>query len=127
MIDIDHFKIVNDTYGHIVGDKIIVLIAKTIASTIRIGDVMIRYGGEEFLCVLPGASQQDAHFVAERIRVLVKDTILKNDNQEIRVTVSLGTVSYPNKDINDIQQFINMADEAMYNAKESGRNRVVSV
>lgn len=127
MLDIDHFKSINDTYGHMVGDKLIVLITKNIASSIREGDVTIRYGGEEFLCVLPGASQQDAQFVAERIRVMVKDTILKNEDQEIRVTVSLGTVTYPNKDVADIQQLINLSDEAMYNAKKSGRNRVVCI
>ncbi|MDD3213168.1 MAG: GGDEF domain-containing protein [Eubacteriales bacterium] len=127
MLDIDHFKAVNDTYGHMVGDKLIVLITKNITSAIREGDVTIRYGGEEFLCLLPGASQQDANFVAERIRVMVKDTILKSDDHEIRVTVSLGTATYPGKDISNIQQFINLADEAMYSAKRSGRNRVVSV
>jgi two-component system cell cycle response regulator len=124
MLDIDHFKTVNDTYGHMVGDKLIVLITKIIADAIRDGDVLIRYGGEEFLCVLPGASQQDAQFVAERIRIQVMDSILKNNEQEIRTTVSLGTATYPNRDIDNIQQLINLSDEAMYNAKKSGRNRV---
>jgi diguanylate cyclase (GGDEF)-like protein len=126
MLDIDHFKAINDTYGHMVGDKIIVLITKTITGAIREGDLLIRYGGEEFLCVLPGASQSDAYFVAERIRIMVRDTILKHHDQALCVTVSLGTASYPNANISDIQQFINMADDAMYNAKKSGRNRVVS-
>ena len=127
MLDIDHFKVVNDTYGHIVGDKIIVSITKTINGAIREGDVLIRYGGEEFLCVLPGANQHDAQLIAERIRIMVGDSILKWNDQEIKVTVSLGTATYPNKDINDIQQFINTADNAMYSAKNMGRNRVVSV
>ncbi|MCE5342546.1 MAG: GGDEF domain-containing protein [Eubacteriales bacterium] len=126
MLDIDHFKTVNDTYGHMVGDKLIVLITKIISDAIREGDVLIRYGGEEFLCVLPGASQQDAQFMAERIRIQVRDSILKNNEQEIRVTVSLGTSTYPNKDIDNIQQLINLSDEAMYNAKKSGRDRVAS-
>ncbi len=127
MFDIDHFKSINDTYGHMVGDKLIVSITKNVNSVIREGDVMIRYGGEEFLCVLPGASQQDAQFVAERIRIIVRDTVLKNDEQAIQATVSLGTVTYPQKDVKDIQQLIKLADEAMYNAKKSGRNRVVSI
>lgn len=126
MLDIDHFKVVNDTYGHIVGDKIIVSITKTINSAIREGDVLIRYGGEEFLCVLPGANLHDSQLIAERIRIMVGDSILKWNDQEIKVTVSLGTATYPNKDINDIQQFINTADDAMYKAKRMGRNRVVS-
>jgi diguanylate cyclase (GGDEF)-like protein len=126
MMDIDHFKAVNDTYGHVVGDKIIVQITKTAMGAIREGDLMIRYGGEEFLCVLPGANKQDAAFVAERIRVMVKDSVLRDGDQEIRTTISLGTVSYPNENVNDIQQMINLADEAMYTAKKTGRNRVVS-
>ena len=126
MLDIDHFKVVNDTYGHFVGDKIIVSITKTINGAMREGDVLIRYGGEEFLCVLPGANQHDAQLIAERIRIMVGDSTLKWNDQEIKVTVSLGTATYPNKDINDIQQFINTADDAMYSAKNMGRNRVVS-
>ncbi len=127
MLDIDHFKVINDTYGHTIGDRIIMLIAKAIKAAIREGDILIRYGGEEFLCVLPGASQHDVSLIAERIRITVKDSVLKSENHEIRATVSLGTATYPNKDIADIQQFINLADNAMYQAKNTGRNRVVSV
>lgn len=127
MLDIDHFKLVNDTYGHVVGDKIIVSITKTISSAIREGDVLIRYGGEEFLCILPGANLHDAQQIAERIRIMVGDSTLKWGEQEVRVTVSLGTATYPNRNISDVQQFICTADEAMYSAKNMGRNRVVSV
>ncbi len=127
MADIDHFKIINDTYGHTVGDKIIVQITKTISQAIRDGDVLIRYGGEEFLCVLSGASQHDANMIAERIRVTVSDSVLRLSDQEIRVTVSLGTATYPNCDISDIQQLVVLVDEALYTAKNTGRNRVVSV
>ena len=126
MIDIDHFKIVNDTYGHLVGDKIIISITKTINGAIREGDLLVRYGGEEFLCVLPGANQHDTELVAERIRIMVSDSTLKCGDQEVKVTVSLGIATYPSKDISDIHQFINIADEAMYSAKNMGRNRVVS-
>ncbi len=127
MLDIDHFKQVNDTYGHSIGDKIIVMITKAVKGAMREGDLLIRCGGEEFLCVLPGASQHDAAITAQRIRIMVADSILKESDQAISVTVSLGTATFPNKDIADIQQFITMADEAMYSAKNSGRNRVVSV
>ena len=127
MIDIDHFKAVNDTYGHIVGDKIIVSITKTISQAIRDGDILIRYGGEEFLCVLSGASQHDVNLIAERIRIMVSDSVLRIAEQEVKVTVSLGTATYPNPNINEIQQFIVLVDEAMYTAKNTGRNRVVSV
>lgn len=127
VIDIDHFKTVNDTYGHMIGDKLIVLITKTMKSALREGDVMIRYGGEEFLCVLPGANQQDASFVAERIRVLVMDSVLRDADREIKVTISLGCVTYPQHECNDIYQLINLADEAMYMAKKQGRNRAITV
>ena len=127
MLDIDHFKLINDTYGHNIGDKIIVMITKAVKSAMRDGDLLIRYGGEEFLCVLPGASQHDAVITAQRIRIMVADSILRENDQAISVTVSLGTATFPNKDIVDIQQFITIADEAMYSAKNSGRNRVVSV
>lgn len=127
MLDIDHFKQVNDTYGHNIGDKIIVMITKAVKGAMREGDLLIRCGGEEFLCVLPGASQHDAAITAQRIRVMVADSILKESDQAITVTVSLGTATFPNRDVADIQQFITVADEAMYSAKNSGRNRVVSV
>ncbi len=127
MLDIDHFKVINDTYGHTIGDKMILLISKSIKEAIREGDILIRYGGEEFLCVLPGAGLHDASLIAERIRITVKDSVLKSDDQEIQATVSLGTATYPNKEITDIQQFIHLADNAMYSAKNSGRNKVVSV
>lgn len=127
MLDIDHFKEINDTYGHNMGDKMLQMVTKTMKEAIRDGDILIRCGGEEFLCILPGASQQDAARVAERIRIMIKDSVLKTDDQEIRATVSLGTATYPNKEINDIQQFISLADSAMYAAKNSGRNKVVSL
>ena len=127
MLDIDHFKQINDTYGHTIGDKIIVMITKTIKGAIREGDLLIRFGGEEFLCVLPGANMHDANLIAQRIRVMVADSVVKENDQTLAVTVSLGTATFPNKDIADIRQFIGLADEAMYNAKNSGRNRVVSV
>lgn len=127
MLDIDHFKVINDTYGHNIGDKIIVMITKTIKSAIRDGDLLIRFGGEEFLCVLPGASLNDANIIAQRIRIMVADSVIKENDQALSVTVSLGTATFPNKDVSDIQKFICLADEAMYNAKNSGRNRVVSV
>ncbi|MBN2558963.1 MAG: GGDEF domain-containing protein [Clostridia bacterium] len=127
MLDIDHFKNVNDTYGHMVGDRILVTISKTVLGAIREGDVLVRYGGEEFLCVLPGANQTDAAAVAERIRIMIKDTVVRHAEQEISVTVSIGAATYPHKDVLDIHQLIKITDEAMYAAKETGRDRVVSV
>jgi diguanylate cyclase (GGDEF)-like protein len=126
MFDIDHFKQVNDTYGHLVGDKVLISIANTAASALRQGDSLLRYGGEEFLCVLPGANQKDARIVAERMRMMVMDNVVKNFEQEIKVTISLGTATLPHPDITNSEQLIRLADEAMYMAKESGRNNTVS-
>lgn len=126
MFDIDHFKIVNDTYGHLVGDKVLVNIAKIGLAAIREGDVLLRYGGEEFLCVLPGANQDDARIIAERIRIMVMDSTVKNAEQDVKVTISIGVITYPHHDISDSNQLIKLADDAMYVAKNTGRNRTVS-
>ncbi|NTW70917.1 MAG: GGDEF domain-containing protein [Eubacteriaceae bacterium] len=125
IFDIDHFKNVNDTYGHIVGDKVLVSIAKIALASIREGDVLVRYGGEEFLCVLPGANQSDANIIAERIRIIVMNNIVKHAEQDIRVTISIGVASYPHNNIADSDQLIKLADDAMYVAKNTGRNRTV--
>jgi diguanylate cyclase (GGDEF)-like protein len=126
MFDIDHFKILNDTYGHSVGDKVLASVSKIALSSIREGDLLLRYGGEEFLCVLPGASQHDANIVAERIRIMVMDSKIKYLEQEIKVTISMGVVTYPQDSIYDSDQLIKLADEEMYVAKNTGRNRIVS-
>lgn len=126
MFDIDHFKSVNDTYGHLIGDRVLLSIAKCATAAIREGDVLLRYGGEEFLCILPGASHNDAIIIAERIRIMVMDNIVKNGEQEIKVTISVGVASFPSTEIADCKQFIKLADDAMYTAKEMGRNRVIS-
>jgi len=126
MFDIDHFKSVNDTYGHSVGDKVLANIAKITSASVREGDVLWRYGGEEFLCVLPGASKNDAMIVAERMRIMVMDSIVKNLEQDIKVTISIGVASYPNEKITNADQLVKLADEAMYVAKDTGRNRVVA-
>lgn len=127
MFDVDYFKSVNDTYGHLIGDRVLLSISKCATASIREGDVLLRYGGEEFLCILPGASQNDAMIIAERIRVMVMDSVVKNGEQEIQVTISVGVVSFPSTEITDCEQFIKMADDAMYTAKETGRNRVIAI
>ncbi len=126
LFDIDHFKKVNDTYGHMLGDRVLVSVAKTASAAIREGDVLMRYGGEEFVCILPGASQNDAKHIAERIRVMVMDNTVKNGDQEIKITISIGIATFPNAQISNCEEFIKLADEAMYTAKETGRNRIVS-
>jgi two-component system, cell cycle response regulator len=125
MVDIDHFKKVNDTYGHLVGDKVIVLIAAIIKKALRDGDIVVRYGGEEFLLVLHGASCGDAEVVCERIRHQVNDTIFKDGDQQIDLTVSIGLVSYPEQMSGNEVELLDKADQALYHGKQTGRNKVV--
>jgi two-component system, cell cycle response regulator len=125
MFDIDHFKSVNDTYGHLVGDRVLLRIAKLSRSVMREGDIMIRYGGEEFLAVLPAASRDDVRDVGERLRRLVAEASIRDGDQSISVTISIGGTSYPETDVEGEQELVKLADEALYAAKESGRNRVI--
>ncbi|MBF0186864.1 MAG: diguanylate cyclase [Magnetococcales bacterium] len=125
MLDVDHFKPVNDTYGHMVGDRVLVQVAKTARRALRDGDILVRFGGEEFLAILPGASNKDSQDVAERIRHMVAETQVKDGEQEITVTVSLGVTSYPRSDIEHKEDLVRLADDALYTAKTQGRNRVV--
>ncbi len=125
MFDIDHFKKVNDTYGHLAGDRVLIQVAKTARSAIREGDILMRYGGEEFLVILPAASKENAHTVGERMRRMVEETSVADGDQIIRVTISVGITSYPELDVARDQDLVQRADESLYSAKESGRNRVI--
>ncbi|MBI5086855.1 MAG: GGDEF domain-containing protein [Acidobacteria bacterium] len=125
MFDIDHFKSVNDTYGHLVGDRVLIRVAKAARSAMREGDILLRYGGEEFVAVFPGASREDIRQTAERLRRVVEETSIAEQNQVIRVTISLGGISFPEFDVPGEEELIRRADEALYSAKETGRNRVV--
>jgi diguanylate cyclase (GGDEF)-like protein len=118
ILDIDHFKIVNDTWGHPEGDKVIKNVATIVQQAMRESDICGRWGGEEFLCLLPGATEDIAMKVAERIRV----TIEENLNEPKSITVSLGVaMGLPGVGLEDI---ISDADKALYISKNSGRNRV---
>lgn len=125
MLDIDHFKQVNDTYGHLVGDKVIVMVSATIKKNLREGDIVIRYGGEEFLLVMHGASSCDALKVCERIRQQIKDTEIEDGSQKLHVTASCGIASYPEVKVDSEVALIDEADQALYMAKETGRDKTV--
>ncbi len=120
MADIDHFKAVNDTYGHATGDKVIKAVAATLKESSRTSDLVGRLGGEEFCLVLPGLTIKQAAEVAERIRLAIK----KDDSTGIHITSSLG-VSSIKLNASDHEDLTNQADKALYVAKESGRNRVI--
>ena len=125
MLDVDHFKSVNDTYGHLVGDRVLSHIVRVIRPVLREGDVLVRYGGEEFLAILPAASRDDVARVADRMRRIVEETGVHEGDQQIRVTISLGGTSFPEVEAADDEALIGRADQAMYAAKMGGRNRVV--
>lgn len=125
MFDLDHFKNVNDTYGHIVGDQVLISFSSLVKKHLRKEDTLIRYGGEEFLAVLPGASIEGLKIAGEKIRRVIEESFVSYNNQEIKVTVSIGGCSFPESDITDIEQFVNHADNNLYEAKDTGRNKVV--
>jgi diguanylate cyclase (GGDEF)-like protein len=124
LFDIDHFKAVNDTHGHQTGDLVLKAVADAVKRVLREGDTLMRYGGEEFLAVLPGAGETDVRGLGERIRRVVESTVVVDQPVEVRVTVSLGAVSFPSVDVTDIDDLIRHADAAMYFSKKSGRNRL---
>ncbi len=124
MIDIDFFKNINDTYGHLVGDRILKSITASAKSVLREGDIMVRYGGEEFLIILPAASAVDLKTIGERIRHAVEDTSIDEGDKIIKVTISVGGSAYPNDNVSHENELIDLADKTLYRAKQSGRNRV---
>jgi diguanylate cyclase (GGDEF)-like protein len=124
MIDIDHFKKVNDSFGHETGDNVIQMVANLIDRMCRSSDVVARTGGEEFLAVLPNTDLDSARILAERIRRAIADQPLLVDQQRIPITVSLGVAS--NQGDVSLDDLVQDADRAMYLAKQGGRNRVAS-
>jgi two-component system cell cycle response regulator len=123
LMDIDHFKRFNDTYGHPVGDLVLKEIAACIRKSIRINDLPARYGGEEFTVILPETNEQGASIIAERIRSTIENHVIISLDRELRVEVSIGVASYPLMATTQ-QQLIDNADKALYYSKENGRNRV---
>lgn len=124
MIDIDRFKAFNDTFGHDAGDAVLVSVARVLENSVRAGDVVCRYGGEEIMIVAPGMGMNDAGAVAERLRRLVEVTATIWRDQSLNVTISLGTASWPIIRASMPEEMVTYADEALYHAKRSGRNRV---
>lgn len=123
MIDADHFKRVNDTYGHKTGDKVLIELASTCERALRDVDIVARYGGEEFVVFLAGVNARKGKIVADRLRESISEVVVYSDEgEEVRFTVSIGVSSYEISD--NIDTLIKTADEALYKAKENGRNRV---
>lgn len=125
MADIDHFKIVNDTYGHLIGDEVLIDFARIISKSIRKDvDWVGRYGGEEFLIVLKDTDSESAYKISEKIRKLIDETTFTYDNINIHITSSFGVHGYKNEKLN-IEELISQVDKKLYVAKTSGRNKSI--
>jgi diguanylate cyclase (GGDEF)-like protein len=124
MFDIDHFKLINDTYGHLAGDQCLQEVCELISKVIRQDDVFCRYGGEEFVIIMRNTEGQAAVNLAERVRQKIETTPVFFDGQNIRVTVSSGVATAQNENYRDYMAFMADADRHLYRSKGSGRNRV---
>ena len=121
MLDLDHFKVINDAFGHAVGDQVLVETARLLRQNLRSQDLCARWGGEEFLILLAQAGREQAKAVAEKLRILVADQKLSHDGRDIRTTLSLGiAIHQPGR---TGEACIQAADDALYAAKRAGRNR----
>ena len=125
MLDIDHFKNVNDQYGHQTGNVVLCEVSGIISQCVRDVDVVARYGGEEFTVILPQTDRTDAEIIAERIRETVAKNYFQNNNgrREIQITISIGGCTYPDG-IHSLEQLLEKVDGALYRAKSEGRNAV---
>jgi two-component system, cell cycle response regulator len=125
MIDIDHFKHFNDEHGHQAGDAILRDVARLLKDALRTVDSMGRYGGEEFMAILPHTQYDEAHRTGERLRRAIEVHTFKFGEKKLKVTVSIGVATYPSDPVDSPGALIREADRALYRAKEAGRNRVV--
>jgi diguanylate cyclase (GGDEF)-like protein len=127
ILDLDHFKGVNDRFGHIVGDRVLVAAADAFRRSLRKPDTIARWGGEEFVLLLPETSLEGAEAVAERCRHTLEEVSIPVDGERVGITVSIGVATYPHPLFESPDALLRSADEALYRAKSSGRNRVVSI
>ncbi|MCD6534106.1 MAG: diguanylate cyclase [Deltaproteobacteria bacterium] len=126
MMDIDHFKVVNDTFGHEVGDRVLVEVAQAIKTELRQIDVLARFGGEEFIVLLPESCWEQARMVAEKIRIAIAELKIEELNPGFRLTISLGIAGKLADDVSSLSDLLRLADTALYAAKKAGRNCVRS-
>lgn len=128
IFDIDHFKMINDTHGHLTGDYVLKELCKRLLGRIRKEELLARYGGEEFACVLPETDHTGAMAFGEQIRSLTGDQMFEYEGDSFQVTISVGVTTLNNdggRKVVDPSELIKLADENLYSAKNSGRNRVV--
>lgn len=125
LFDTDHFKQVNDTYGHRVGDRVLEEVSATLAHAARSADLVARYGGDEFAIIAPETGRDEAFRLAERMRLKIEATAVRVGDLDIPMTLSAGIASAPAENLTDAATMIDEADRALYRAKEQGRNRTV--
>ncbi len=125
LLDLDKFKNINDTFGHQAGDKALVMFASHVRSTIRNEDVFARYGGEEFVIITRGIDRPGAHQFAERLREEISKLVVEHDGKTFSFTTSMGVATIPENTVASADAMVEIADRALYEAKEAGRNRVV--
>lgn len=124
MLDLDHFKQVNDEHGHLVGDRVLEWVGEALLATVRAHDLVGRFGGEEFVLLLPSTELDGARELAERCRALLAERRIDTGNGGLSVTASFGVSAYPDLDATSVDDLLRAADEALYRAKQRGRNRV---
>jgi diguanylate cyclase (GGDEF)-like protein len=125
LFDIDNFKTINDQYGHRTGDDVLALVAKNCRTALRPGDHLARWGGEEFVVLLPGSTTPEAISIAQRLRAAVNASLLSQSGQEVRVSASIGLAS-TDLGIDVLDRLLVMADRAMYDVKRTGKNSVLA-
>jgi len=124
LIDIDHFKIINDNYGHPEGDIVLMEISSILSSNIRQSDILCRIGGEEFIVLMKRAGKTDSLILAEKLRSVVRAQTFRFSDENVRISVSIGISTYHKSSVDDVNDPIKSADEALYYCKENGRNQV---
>jgi diguanylate cyclase (GGDEF)-like protein len=124
LFDIDHFKNVNDTHGHLVGDQVLRILAEKVTRTTRSTDIVCRYGGEEFIVLMPEAGREEALAMAERLREMVSGITVVTPGGTLFLTISLGVAELGSGNEETLETLILRADRAMYQAKAAGRNTV---
>jgi two-component system, cell cycle response regulator len=125
MFDVDHFKRVNDTHGHLAGDYVLGRLSKLVSGTLRTEDIFCRYGGEEFCILCRGVTLINAGALAERVRATVETAVFEHEDLRMPITISIGVAAHPELPMETPTQLIAAADEALYEAKRGGRNRVL--
>jgi diguanylate cyclase (GGDEF)-like protein len=125
LLDIDHFKLVNDNFGHGVGDEVLIMFYHACKLAVRAGDVVARIGGEEFVIILPKTHDKSAYQFAERLRDKIQQLEVVIDEHKIDLTVSIGVSQWNKDSFSSAEEFVSNADKLLYQAKNHGRNRVV--